>query len=507
MSPEQVLDGRITLQSDVYSLGIILYELLAGQRPYEVPHTASEQALRQDIRGGEYRALGQRELDQIVTKALATDPAQRYASVADLLLDIKTYHEQQIVREVLHREHSERPLSFDEADNVREASTTDSLQDQQRRSPLAIATLIVLPQLPWRPGIMPPGALLRADIEGAVPFHGRRDEIVSIEAWAESAAPIGVRLYTGVGGIGKTRLFIEMCQRLRTRHWRAGFLDDQAAGAPAATWSTLVNHPDPLFLVIDYAETRRAELAAVLREAFKVGDDRRVRIVLMARGADDWWEQLKTEREGVRELLSGPATQWFSLGPLALTPEDRAESYRLALRTFADRLKPEKSPSDDPPEDLGSKIFERVLLLHMSALAAIDGVQVKGDQGILDYVLLRERGFWSERTEAKGLSQDTVPGIAQAMAVLTLGGGARTRKDAITVFEQLALLKDQPATRLNRISELLHETYPGAKWIEPLLPDLLGEHLVQVEYEKAPDALFDLVFGAQEGGDDASSEP
>jgi hypothetical protein len=29
---------------------------------------------------------------------------------------------------------------------------------------------------------------------------------------------------------------------------------------------------------------------------------------------------------------------------------------------------------------------------------------------------------------------------------------------------------------------LLHETYPGTKWIEPILPDLLGEHLIQVEF-------------------------
>ena len=84
MSPEQLLEGRVTLQSDVYSLGIILYELLVGRRPYEVPHTASEEALRQAIRA-EYRALDQRELDQIVTKALAIDLAQRYTSVAESL--------------------------------------------------------------------------------------------------------------------------------------------------------------------------------------------------------------------------------------------------------------------------------------------------------------------------------------------------------------------------------------------------------------------------------------
>ena len=244
-----------------------------------------------------------------------------------------------------------------------------------------------------------------------------------------------------------------------------------------------------------------------MREAFKVGDGRRVRIVLLARAADDWWEQLKTEREGVGDLLSGPATRWFSLGPLALTMEDRAESYLLALRTFVNRLKPKKPPREDPPDDLGAEIFGRVLLLHMSALAAIDGVAVKGDQGILDYILQRERGFWSERAEAKDLSALLIPGIAQAMAVLTLGGGARTREDAVAVFRQIPLLSDQETAVLNGVSTLLHDTYPGAKWIEPILPDLLGEHLVQVEVEKDPDALLDLVFGAREAATIAPPEP
>jgi hypothetical protein len=369
---------------------------------------------------------------------------------------------------------------------------------------LAAAALVGLPQRPWRPGISPPGALLRADIEGAVSFHGRRSEIESIETWCIGTAQIGVRLYTGAGGLGKTRLFIEMCQRLQARRWRAGFLDDRATRAPAATWRNLVNHPDSLFLVVDYAETRRAELIALLREAFATDNDCRIRIVLLARAAGDWWDQLKAERKGVDDLLTGPATQWFSLGPLTLTTEDRCQSFRMALNTFTDRLKPERPPSDDTPEDLDSKLFERVLLLHMSALAAIYGVPVKGEQGILDYILQRERRFWSELAEAKRLSSLVVPGIAQAMAVLTLGGGTRTRGEAVAVLEQIPLLKGQDAAVLNGISVLLHETYPGAKWIEPILPDLLGEHLVQVEVEKDPDALFDLVFGAREGGTDAS---
>ena len=156
---------------------------------------------------------------------------------------------------------------------------------------LAVGALIGLPERPWRPGVSPPGALLRADIEGAVPFHGRRnEETAGLEAWCEGAVAIGVRLYTGAGGMGKTRLFIEMCRRLRARQWRAGFLDHRAAGTPAAMWSKLMHHPDPLFLVLDYAGNPPGGTRGSVREAFKVGDDRRVRIVLLARAADDWWE-------------------------------------------------------------------------------------------------------------------------------------------------------------------------------------------------------------------------
>jgi hypothetical protein len=401
-----------------------------------------------------------------------------------------------------------RNLVLDALERLPERTARVTAAQLEAAAELAAAVLIGLPLRPWRPGVSPPGALLRADIDGAVPFHGRRDEMAGLEAWCEGAASIGVRLYTGAGGMGKTRLFIEMCQRLRVRDWRAGFLDHRAAGAPAAVWSKLMHRPDPLFLVIDYAETRRSELVAALREALNVADGRRVRIVLLARAADDWWEQLKIEEgEGVEDLLSGPATRWFSLGPLALTMEDRAESYCLALRTFADRLNPENPPREDPPDDLGSEIFERVLLLHMSALGAVDGVAVKGDQGILDYTLKRERRFWSRRAKARNLSAGLVPGIAQAMAVLTLGGGARTREDAVAVFRQIPRLSDQDTAVLYDMSTLLHEAYPGAKWIEPILPDLLGEHLVQVEVKKDPDALFDLVFGAREAGTVANPRP
>lgn len=97
MSPEQVLGDptEIDTRSDVYALGVILYEVLAGKPPYElgrqlteVVRTISEQeptALRTVDRT--YRG----DVDTIVNKALEKDKTRRYASAAELAADIRRH--------------------------------------------------------------------------------------------------------------------------------------------------------------------------------------------------------------------------------------------------------------------------------------------------------------------------------------------------------------------------------------------------------------------------------
>jgi hypothetical protein len=53
----------------------------------------------------------------------------------------------------------------------------------------------------------------------------------------------------------------------------------------------------------------------------------------------------------------------------------------------------------------------------------------------------------------------------------------------------------RPPDVLLAVAHLLHECDPGDRWIEPILPDLLGEHLVQREMENGADELLDLVLG------------
>ena len=107
MSPEQAAGDGIDTRSDVYALGVVLYELLTGSTPFttenqgadrakilraiieEQPQRPSDRA-RKENPGSDVRTL-QGDLDWIAIKALAKESERRYQSAADLAADLQRY--------------------------------------------------------------------------------------------------------------------------------------------------------------------------------------------------------------------------------------------------------------------------------------------------------------------------------------------------------------------------------------------------------------------------------
>lgn len=89
MSPEQAQARVVDVRSDIFSLGVVLYEMLAGEQPFR--GTSAVETLHEiiNVEPSDLRSAGvRREVADIVSRALEKDPGLRYQHAGDLRLDL-----------------------------------------------------------------------------------------------------------------------------------------------------------------------------------------------------------------------------------------------------------------------------------------------------------------------------------------------------------------------------------------------------------------------------------
>ena len=95
MAPEQFVTGQSSVQSDIFALGLILYEMVSGRHPFHRPDAQELQSIRA-IQFAEPPPLREIvpgisiELESVILRCLAKQPSERYASAADVREGLKT---------------------------------------------------------------------------------------------------------------------------------------------------------------------------------------------------------------------------------------------------------------------------------------------------------------------------------------------------------------------------------------------------------------------------------
>jgi Tetratricopeptide repeat/Anaphase-promoting complex subunit 5 len=334
---------------------------------------------------------------------------------------------------------------------------------------------------------------------GVVAFTGREDELAALRAWCvnESAGPL--RLVTGGGGVGKSRLAAEFCTRMEREGWRwlrvAEGAERDAVGAARRAAPTT-----PLLLVVDYAEAR-AGLAGLLEAVAR--DDGRLRVMLLARQAGEWWARLEAGAGPVRDLVTDAGRSEFRLSDPLVPGMAAGEEVRRAVPFFAQRLDV-PAPADVQVTNAGGT---RVLDLHAAALVAVlvaqdqpAGTAVRLDlRDVLRELLGHERHYWQGRADALGLLSGaaglTMKALARVVAVSCLLGAA-TRAEAVRLAERAGVAPSE------MLAEWLRALYPPDEemesWLGSMRPDRLAELHVTTELAASPELAQACLTGLDE---------
>ncbi|WP_346139777.1 tetratricopeptide repeat protein, partial [Kutzneria viridogrisea] len=337
-----------------------------------------------------------------------------------------------------------------------------------------------------------PAGLLAAR-RAVVPFHGREDVLTDLHTWA-ALTGLGVVLLHGAGGQGKTRLALEFTEQLTGLRWAVLWLRPDTQAQELAV---LAHTVAPVVVVVDYAESRMTQLAALADVLARRQGGAAVKVLLLARTVSGWWEELTATGDAARDFVDTSRVHRLTL--LDRSAAQRVAAYQVAVTALAEAVGqiPGLTHLDWSAiaAELAGKPGQRVeqastvLAVQMAALAdLLDTAPTShaavpltgGGRGPEDRILDHERGYWRSTATAQALlpalGLDTLTDIVAATVVL----GPGTVKQVDGVLARVPELADQPVVRRNQVRTWLTQLYPpGADGaFEGLVPDRVAERLI-----------------------------
>jgi serine/threonine-protein kinase len=140
MSPEQARGTEMDARTDIFSLGVLIYEMVAGRLPFEGSNTneimASILSDREATPLARYTSEVPAELQRIVAKALRKNRNERYQTTKDLLLDL-----QSLKHELAFEREFERSVSPNSAARMQEHSANQTVGDSLARPTVTTSAL------------------------------------------------------------------------------------------------------------------------------------------------------------------------------------------------------------------------------------------------------------------------------------------------------------------------------------------------------------------------------
>ncbi|MFI6076473.1 hypothetical protein ACIA5C_33515 [Actinoplanes sp. NPDC051343] len=327
-----------------------------------------------------------------------------------------------------------------------------------------------------------------------VPFFGRARALAELEAWATDPGSPVVRLVTGAGGVGKTRLAQHFTDRLAGWEVTSAHLDDEEKIVEHVTAG---NRGHRRLVLVDYAEARNpVGLARLLWVAHETGG---VKVLCLARHAGEWWTTLSKSFLAQGSLLD-QLTEPSNVLELAPQVGDQSPGQVVAdaVAAFADRLGRPVVKVPDRTRDPQAPVLQ----LHAEALVLVmDGGYRKGRHDVLSEVLRHEARYWrgaASRAHLPSVEDPHSDAVLRQLVGLATLLGADDSGQVKALVKRAPLLSDADADATRRYASWLGDLYPldpeGGGGLGVVQPDLLAEALAVRVLEECEPAERTQVF-------------